>query len=189
MGGFKGDAAGQRRDGCLRRSVVGHHRCTPKACDGSHVDDHAVARGRQVRQRLLDEGHGRVDVQRHRLAPPRQPHGGHRYRETVAAGVVDQNVQPTECRHRFGDQTLRGPVLGHIGGDGNGTSAGLLDRISRLLNGVGTPRGQRNRAAVARQLLGDCAPDPARRPRDECCASGQVMRVETVVVCHRLPFD
>ena len=82
-----------------------------------------------------------------------------------------------------------GNYLGDIGGDGNGTSAGLLDRFGRLLHGVGTPRGQRHGAAVARQLLGDCAPDPARRPRDECCASGQVMRVVTVVVCHRLPFD
>ena len=77
------------------------------------------------------------------------------------ARVVDQDIDPAQCRRGAFDERLcvRGP--GQIGGDGHDFAPGLAgDFTRRFLQRFLVARADRNIDALARQAAGDHPADP-----------------------------
>ena len=136
----------------------------------------------EVRERLLNQPNGRVDVQSHGLTPAGRTHRCHRYGEAVASSVVHEDVQTAEGGDGFADQTLGRRFVRHVCREGDCAAAPRIDRVGCLLNGVRGAGGEHHRASVGCVFLGDGPSDTARGTRDQRDPTSQILSV------HAFPF-
>ena len=80
------------------------------------------------------------------------------------AGVVDQDGDGAERLLGRVEGAVHGGAVEHVGLDGDGLAAGLLDLLLGRLQLVGAARHQRDRCAVRGEHLGE-AQRQARRTR------------------------
>jgi hypothetical protein len=77
--------------------------------------------------------------------------------------VVDPNVDATELRDCLVEDALHVVALRHVGDDGVGL---VPTALGHFAEGAGAARGQHDRCATSRELLGGGSSDTPARPGD-----------------------
>jgi hypothetical protein len=94
------------------------------------------------------------------------------------AGVIDDDVQPTECLHRGADETIRKALVGNAAIYGNSFAAGRIDffgdRTPRFFVGI----VDNDFSAMPRQLECDGAANAAARTGNEGDLVLQILHIE-----------
>ena len=102
------------------------------------------------------------------------------------AGVVDQDVDPAECRHRRVDEVLAGLRVGHVGAHRDRAAAHALDEGGRLGELVLAPGAEGDVGARLGERLGEDHAQPARGAGDD---GDLAVEPEQVEDCHVSPFE
>ena len=139
-----------------------------------HVDHRAAARGRNARSaasRAIRSVAADVEP-RHRPPALRLDRLGGR--EVLAAGVVDERVEPAAALEREVDDPLRVGVLADVAGHPRGAE---LRRRRR--EHLGAPAADHDLRAAAPQLGRRGAPEPRAAARDEHRPAGERRRRRT----------
>ena len=100
------------------------------------------------------------------------------------AGVVDQDVDPPELRHRGVDEGLAVLRLRDVGGDGDRPPAGRLHRLLGVGQPVDPPRAQRDVGAGLGQRPGEDRAEPRGRPGHDRDPPVEAEHVEDRPVAH-----
>lgn len=135
---------GQPDDAHLGRRVVGLTGCAVQTGDRGEVDDPvlrvAVPGRAPVRRRELRGVEGALEVHPDHVVPLVLGHVEH-HPVPQDARHVHQHVEPAELGERGADELLRGPVVGDVGGVGDGLAARRHDLLGD--QGRGTAVGAR----------------------------------------------
>ena len=137
-----------------------------------HVDHRATVHAHPRAVRELHEAQRRHHVDVEDLAHGLEVGVHERPELRVHAGVVDQDREPAERRHRGVDGLGPGGGVARVAGHGEHPGRVAPRRSGDELGGRGgqlvrPAPGDRDRRAAAEQLGGDRPADPAARPRDQ----------------------
>ncbi len=150
-------------------AVPGRATRPPVELDVHDVGDPAGrvgGRGDQVREAGPRDVQHAGHIDRDHLVPVRQVGFGGRA-DPHQSGVVDHGIEPTQFRHNGIHCGGRLLLIGHVGLDGQGATAGVLDAAAQLVESVAAPGQQRHRRALGGEPKCRRLTDPAAGTGDQ----------------------